>query len=82
MIAMKNTDLSQLRPAQRAVVTGVEINSSASQRLSMLGVLPGVMVEMVRYAPLGDPLTFALNGQQFSLRVADAKAVKVRLEQA
>ena len=71
--------LAQLKPAQRGTITDIDASQSVSQRLTMLGVLPGVSIEMVREAPLGDPITFAVNGQYFSLRRDDAQFVTVRL---
>lgn len=72
--------LDQMRPSQCGKVIEVDASQAVSQRLTTLGVLPGVSVEMVRLAPLGDPMTFAIHGQQFSLRLKDASAVRVELQ--
>lgn len=71
------TTLNQLLPSQRGTVTEVLATNGVSQRLTMLGVLPGADIQMVRFAPLGDPITFAVNGQHFCLRRADAQSVVV-----
>lgn len=73
------TTLAELKPSQRGTVTDVDASQAVSQRLTMLGVLPGVGIEMIRSAPLGDPITFRVNGQEFSLRRADAAAITIKM---
>lgn len=43
-----------------------------------MGLLPGAAVEVVRKAPLGDPLTIRLRGYLLSLRHADAAEIRLR----
>ena len=49
-----------------------------SRRLMEMGLLPDTDVEVVRKAPLGDPLTIRLRGYQLSLRHADAADITLR----
>lgn len=42
-----------------------------------LGLLPGMMLKMVRRAPLGDPLAIEFGGQVISLRLAEAEGLIV-----
>ena len=42
-----------------------------------LGLVPGTAVEVVRIAPLGDPLQLLVRGCRLSIRVAEAAEVTV-----
>ena len=42
-----------------------------------MGVLPGVPVTLVKYAPMGDPMELTVRGYELSLRRADAELVEV-----
>jgi Fe2+ transport system protein FeoA len=42
-----------------------------------LGLLPGTRVQMVRVAPLGDPVELLVRGCRLSIRRAEAAAVRV-----
>jgi ferrous iron transport protein A len=71
--------LSQLKPGQRATVEAFQKRDAQALRLQELGLLPGTPVEMVRYAPLGDPLEIRLRGFCLSLRKKEASGVSVRV---
>jgi ferrous iron transport protein A len=48
-----------------------------------MGVLPGTVVELIRRAPLGDPLELCLRGYRLSIRESEARHIEVeRLERA
>ena len=74
-----STPLAQvpLRRAARIVVVGGE--RSFRRRLLELGFLPGVEVQVLGAAPLGDPLDIEVRGCRFSLRRAEAEAIGVDL---
>lgn len=42
-----------------------------------LGLLPGMVLKLVRKAPLGDPLAIEFGGQVVSLRLAEAEGLIV-----
>lgn len=48
-----------------------------ARRLMEMGILPGTEVEIVRVAPLGDPLQLRVRGYSLSIRRAQATAVEV-----
>ena len=50
--------LSTLAAGALAVVTSVDAEGPQGQRLLDLGFLPDTVVEVVRRAPLGDPIAF------------------------
>jgi ferrous iron transport protein A len=43
-----------------------------------MGMLPGTVVDVVRFAPLGDPLEIRLRGYHLSLRKRDAEQIWVQ----
>ncbi len=42
-----------------------------------LGLLPGMVLKLIRRAPLGDPLAIEFGGQVVSLRLAEAESLIV-----
>ncbi len=46
-------------------------------RLLEMGMTPGCRVQLVRIAPLGDPLAFELRGYHLSLRRDEARHVHI-----
>lgn len=47
------------------------------RRLLELGLVPGSEVQVLRVAPLGDPMELTVRGCFLSIRRADAKSVQV-----
>jgi ferrous iron transport protein A len=52
------------------------------RRLMELGLLPGTRVEVVRVAPLGDPIELLARGCFLSIRKSEARLVDVTLGRA
>lgn len=52
------------------------------RRLLELGLVPGTEVEVVRVAPLGDPIELVARGCFLSIRKEDAAAIEVAVEVA
>jgi ferrous iron transport protein A len=72
--------LDQLRPGQRASVERIVGEGTAVyQRLMEMGVFDGTEVEVIRFAPLGDPMELRVQGYNLSVRKADAKHVEVKI---
>ena len=69
--------LAQLQPGQKARVVHIHARCSVRQRLVDMGILPGVEVEVVRLAPLGDPVEIRLKGFSLSLRRSEAVSIEV-----
>jgi Fe2+ transport system protein FeoA len=70
--------LDQLRPGQRGRVVAVAGADALVQRLLEMGLLDGEVVEMVRVAPLGDPVEVRLGDYRLSLRRSEAARVEVQ----
>ncbi len=73
------SSLGELAVGTRAVVRQVAGSRRLRTRVLELGLLPGTEIEVVRKAPLGDPLELRLRGYSLSLRKADAAAIKVQV---
>jgi len=70
--------LSSLTPGSRAVVAEIRIPPQYRARLLEMGLLVGTPVELVRFAPLGDPVEIKVRGYHLSLRRHEAAQVMVR----
>ena len=42
-----------------------------------MGMIPGVQVTLVKYAPMGDPMELRLHGYELTLRLADAEQIEI-----
>ncbi|MBQ9441727.1 MAG: ferrous iron transport protein A [Selenomonadaceae bacterium] len=51
--------------------------SSLKQRLLTMGLIPGTRVEILRSAPLGDPIAVRLRAYNLALRKDDAEKIEV-----
>ncbi len=69
--------LDQLRPGQRGRVVALAGGDALVQRLLEMGLLEGEEVEVVAFAPLGDPLEVRLRDYRLSLRRSEAARVQV-----
>ena len=70
--------LSGLLPGQRGRVVAIQIADSKKGRIIEMGLTIGVTVEVVRFAPLGDPMELKVRGANISIRKADASEVRVQ----
>ncbi len=71
------TSLDQLRVGQRARIDSVAGDDALVQRLLEMGLLEGEDVEVVGFAPLGDPMDIRLRDYRLSLRRSEAARVRV-----
>src|SRR5262245_10136537 len=71
--------LDQLPVGQAATITDVEGGDALGQRLLEMGLLVGEPVEVLGYAPLGDPMEIRLRDYRLSVRRREAARVWVSL---
>ncbi len=71
--------LDQLRDGQRARVESVAGEDALVQRLLEMGLLDGEEVEVIGFAPLGDPMEIRLRDYRLSLRRNEAARIRVTL---
>ena len=69
--------LDQLRVGQAGRVEAMAGDPALVQRLYEMGLLEGELVEVVGFAPLGDPVELRVGNTRLSLRKREAAAVSV-----
>ena len=71
--------LSELRPGGSGVVQGYDaaLDGAVARRLHDLGFVPGARVEVVRRAPLRDPLIYRVADYDIALRRVQAAAIVI-----
>lgn len=74
---MSSLTLDKLPVGASGTVLDVGGEPALQQRLLEMGVLPGIEVKVVRFAPLGDPMEIKVMGYSLSLRKAEAAHVTV-----
>ncbi len=72
-----STTLANLRPGEAGVVEGFAEEDDTAQRLMQMGVVEGMEIEVLRYAPAGDPMEVRVLGYALSLRGKEAANVLV-----
>jgi ferrous iron transport protein A len=78
---MREVSLNILQPGERAIIATLSaLAPRVRQRLLELGMTRGSLVELVRVAPMGDPLEVAIKGYRLSLRRVEAEGILVRKE--
>ena len=68
--------LNDLTPGAQAQIVRWATDAPPVRLLEM-GVLPGTIIEMVRIAPLGDPIAIKVRGYQLSVRKTEAALLVV-----
>lgn len=76
----ETTKLADLPTGRSAVVASFPGGVHGLNRLREMGLLPGVKIQLVRRAPLGDPLEVSFRGALFSLRRQEAERIEVHPE--
>ena len=69
--------LDQLPVGAKALISAVAGETGLRRRLLEMGLGPGMVVSLIRRAPLGDPLEILVRDYQLSLRGDQAKLITV-----
>ncbi len=67
--------LADLRPSETGYICAVTGSDGLSQRLAEIGFTPGQAVQLIRFAPLGDPMQIRIRGFNVALRKNEARRV-------
>ena len=70
-------NLKELDIGKTAVVLAVGGDGALRQHFLDMGIIPGVEVTIVKYAPRGDPMEVRIHGYELTLRLADAAKIEV-----
>lgn len=69
--------LTSLGLGQAATVVEIRVPTEARSRLLEMGLLVGTAVQLVRFAPLGDPVEIKIRGYHLTLRKHEAEQIWV-----
>lgn len=69
--------LDRFAPGERGRIAHIDAAPGVTRRLMELGLVPGIEIEMVRRAPLGDPIEVSVRGLRLSLRRSEAGHIHV-----
>jgi ferrous iron transport protein A len=72
--------LSDLRKGQKALVLDFHNDNAALRRhLLDMGITKGVVIEIKKEAPLGDPVDLKLRGYELAMRRADMRGIDIQV---
>jgi len=74
--------LTTLAVGSAARVVEINLPPANRPRLMEMGLLVGTRVELVRFAPLGDPVEIKVRGYNLTLRRNEAEQILVNAEGA
>lgn len=77
MPTLESQPLSSLPIGGHGTVTAVKVPPEQRGRLFEMGLLVGTAVELVRFAPLGDPVEIKVRGYHLTLRKHEAEQIWV-----
>ena len=69
--------LKDLQIGKSAKIIKVGGDGPLRQHFLDMGVIPGAIVKVVKYAPMGDPMELLIHGYELTLRLDDAKKIEV-----
>jgi ferrous iron transport protein A len=69
--------LDELASGEHGIIDGIECAPAVARRLMELGLVPGTDVQLIRRAPLGDPLEVSVRGVRLSVRRSEARHINV-----
>jgi ferrous iron transport protein A len=70
--------LTSLALGSTATVAEINLPPASRPRLMEMGLLVGTKVELVRFAPLGDPVEIKVRGYNLTLRKHEAEQILVK----
>lgn len=71
--------LTSVGAGRTATVVEIKLPPESRPRLMEMGLLVGTRVELVRFAPLGDPIEIKVRGYNLTLRKHEANQIFVRI---
>lgn len=72
--------LSDLTVGQKAIVLSIHNDNKAlRRRLLDMGITKGVIVQIKKKAPFGDPIDILLRGYELCIRLSDMKNIDIRM---
>lgn len=69
--------LKDLEIGESCRITAVGGEGELRQHFLDMGVIPGAVATLIKYAPMGDPMELRIHGYALTLRLADAQQIEV-----
>lgn len=69
--------IKDLKEGQSATICTVGGDGALRQHFLDMGVIPGIEVKLIKYAPMGNPLEIRIHDYELTLRLADAEQIEV-----
>ncbi len=69
--------IRDLQTGQSARIEAVGGEGALRQHFLDMGVIPGAVVTLIKFAPMGDPLELRIHGYELTLRLDDARKITV-----
>lgn len=69
--------ICDLEIGQSAVISAVGGEGALRQHFLDMGLIPGIEVTLIKYAPMGDPMELMVSGYSLTLRLADAARIDI-----
>ncbi|WP_019133298.1 FeoA family protein [Kallipyga massiliensis] len=70
--------LLDLKPGDRAEVVRVHGRGPLKRRFQDMGLIKGTPFDVVKVAPLGDPVEIVIKGYNLSIRKEDGKDIEIK----
>ncbi len=67
--------LSDATPGTKGAVAEIRVTPESKTRLLEMGLLIGTKIEVVRFAPMGDPIEIKVRGYNLTLRKHEASEI-------
>ncbi len=77
-MAPASLPLTSVSIGAKATVVEIRVPPDKRPRLMEMGLLVGTSVELVRFAPLGDPVEIKVRGYNLTLRKHEAEQILVQ----
>jgi ferrous iron transport protein A len=71
------TTLKDIKAGEKAKVVRINGEGQIRKRIMDLGITKGCEIEVIKVAPLGDPVEISLRGYDLSIRKVDAEFIEV-----
>ena len=69
--------LNELEIGKKAKIISVAGEGQLRHHILDMGLIPGTVVTLIKYAPMGDPMELLVRGYELTLRVDDAKLIGI-----
>lgn len=70
--------LAELKTGKSAVILSIDGEGALRQHLLDMGLIPGVEVTLVKFAPMGDPMELLIHGYVLTIRLAEAETIQIQ----